>query len=192
MLNTEATPELAEKLKPDQIIVATGAEPIVPEIPGIETARHVTEIYFGPEDVGDDIVIIGGGLVGIEAGMHLKNIGKNVTVLEMQDTYAPETRMVYRAGLVRKLEKLGLEVITGAKCTEVSGDGVKYLKDGRECVAKGKTILYAVGMKPNEQPYFDLYDKAPVVCHIGDCVKPGKVDGAIHAGYFAARDIGVM
>jgi len=192
MLNTEATPELVERLKPDHVIVATGAVPIVPDIPGIERARHVTEIYFGPEDFGDDIVIIGGGLVGVEAGMHLKNIGKNVTVLEMQDTYAPETKMVYRAGLVRKLEKLGLEVITGARCVEVLGDGVKYLKGGGEYVAKGRTILYAVGMKPNEQPYFDLYDKAPVVQHIGDCLKPGKVDGAVHSGFFAALDIGVV
>jgi len=192
MLETEATHELLERLKPDHIIVATGAIPIVPKIPGIEMARHVTEIYFGSQDFGEDIVIIGGGLVGIEAGMHLRNIGMNVTVLEMQDTYAPETKMVYRAGMVRKLEKLGLEVITGAKCTEVTGKGVKYLKNGRECLASGETILYAVGMKPNEQPYFDLYDKAMVVQHIGDCLKPGKVDGAIHSGFFAAFDIGVM
>ncbi len=193
LLNTEATPELLEQLKPDHIIVATGAKPIVPKIPGIEHARHVIEAYFGPEEaVGDDIVIIGGGLVGVEAGMHLKNIGKKVTVLEMQDVYAPETTMAYRAGMVRRLEKLGLEIITGAKCTEVTDAGVKYVKDGKDCLAKGGTVFYAVGMKPNEQPYFDLYDKAPVVQHIGDCLKSGKVDGAVHSGFFAAFDVGVM
>ena len=58
--------------------------------------------------------------------------------------------------------------------------------------ADGDTILYAVGMKPFEQPYFDLYDKAAFVCQVGDCKKVGKVDGAIHTGFFAAMDIGMI
>ena len=193
LMDTEATPELLEMLKPDHIIVATGAEPIVPGISGIERARHVTEVYFGPEEeVGDDIVIIGGGLVGVETGMHLKNIGKRVTILEMQDVYAPESMMVYRAGMVRKINQLGLEIITGAKCVEVTDEGVIYTKDGKDCIAKGERVFYAVGMKPDEESFFELYDKAPVVQHIGDCNSSGKIDGAIHSGYFAALDIGAL
>ncbi len=87
---------------------------------------------------------------------------------------------------------MGLAVITGAKCTQVTEEGVQYIKNGKERLARGGTIYYAVGMEPDEQPYFDLYDKAPVVQHIGDCMKSGKVDGAIHSGYFAAFDVGVM
>ena len=193
LMNTEATTELIEKIKPDHIIVASGAKPIIPDIKGIESARHVKEVYSVPEeDIGDDIVIIGGGLVGVEAGMHLRNIGKKVTVLEMQEVYAPETKMVYRGGLVRKVNELGLEIITGAKCSAVTTEGVKYIKDGKEYTAKGGTILYAVGMKPDLEVFFDLYDKAPVVAHIGDCQKPGKIDSAIHSGFFAAFDVGVL
>ena len=47
-------------------------------------------------------------------------------------------------------------------------------------------------MKSCEGLYFDLYDKAPFVYEVGDCKKVGKVDGAIHSGFFAAMDIGMI
>ena len=193
-LNTEVTDEVVEQFHPDSIIVATGSEPIVPTfIKGIENACHATDAYFNPENVkGDRIVMIGGGLVGVEAGMHLQNTGKKVTVLEMMDEYALESGFCYRAGLMRTVDELGLTVITGAKCKEVTSSGVVYEKDGKEFTAEGDTVLYAVGMQSCEQPYFDLYDKAPFVYEIGDCKKVGKVDGAIHSAFFAAMDIGMM
>jgi NADPH-dependent 2,4-dienoyl-CoA reductase/sulfur reductase-like enzyme len=194
LLNTEVTDEIVEEHRPDSIIVATGSVPIVPTfIKGIEKACHATDVYFEPENVrGERIVMIGGGLVGIEAGLHLKNTGRKVTVLELLDDYATESGFCYRGGLIRTVEELGLEVITGAKCKEVTDGGVLYEKNGKEYKAAADTVLYAVGMKPCEQLYFALYDKAPFVYEVGDCKKVGKVDGAIHSGFFAAMDIGMM
>ena len=194
LLKTEVTDAVVDECRPDSIIVATGSEPIVPTfIEGIEKAHHATDIYFRPENIkGDNIVMIGGGLVGIEAGLHLQNTGKKVTVLEMLDEYAVEAGFTYRAGLMRTVDELGMTVITGARCKRVTDKGVVYDKDGRELTAEGDTVLYAVGMKPCEQPYFDLYDKAPFVYEVGDCKKVGKVDGAVHSGFFAAMDIGML
>lgn len=193
LLNTEVTDEVIERYHPDAIIVATGSTPIVPPIKGIENAHHAIDVYFKPENIkGDNIVIIGGGLVGVEAGLHLSNIGKKVTVLEMLDDYAVDAKFCYKAGLVRTVEELGLTVITGASCTEVTSGGVTYEKDGRLRTVNGDTILFAVGMKPHDQPYFEMYDKAPFVYEVGDSKKIGKVDGAVHSGYFAALDIGMI
>ena len=194
LLNTEVTDELIEAFRPESLLIATGSVPIIPTfIKGIEKAHHAIDIYFNPENIkGERIVIIGGGLVGIEAGLHLQNTGKNVTVLELQDEYAVEAGYCYRGGLIRTVEEMGLNVVTGAKCKEVTEDGVLYEKDGSDLIAEGDTVLYAVGMKPCERPYFDLYDKAPFVTAIGDCKKVGKVDGAVHSGFFAATDIGMM
>ena len=193
LLNTEVTDELVERLNPDSIIVATGSCPIVPCIKGIEKAFHATDIYFKPETVkGENIVMIGGGLVGVEAGLHLTTLGKKVTVLEMLPDYAVDAKFCYRAGLVRTVEELGLTVITSATVKEVTDGGVKYEKDGKEYTAAGDTIFFAVGMRANDRPYFDLYDKAPFVYEAGDCKKVGKVDGAIHSGFFAALDIGML
>jgi 2,4-dienoyl-CoA reductase-like NADH-dependent reductase (Old Yellow Enzyme family)/thioredoxin reductase len=193
LLNTEVTEEIAEKFHPDSIIVATGSKPVVPPIRGIENAHHATDIYLMPENIkGTNIVIIGGGLVGVEAGLHLRNLGRNVTVLEMLGDYAADAKFCYKAGLVRTVHELGLNVITGAAVKEVTGSGVLYSKDGREYTVEGDTILYAVGMKSFDRPYFDLYDKAPSVCEIGDCRKVGKIDGAVHSGFFTAMDIGMI
>lgn len=193
LLNTEVTDEIVERYSPDCIIVATGSRPVVPRIKGIENARHATDVYFKPDNIrGDNIVIIGGGLAGVETGLHLRNLGKNVTVLEMLQDYAADAGFCYRAGLVRTVQELGLKVITGAKCREVTQSGVIYEKDGAEHLAEGDTVLYAAGMKPNDRLYFDLYDKAPFVYQAGDCKKAGKIDGAVHSGFFAAMDIGMI
>lgn len=193
LLNTEVTDEIVDRFGPDSIIVATGSKPVVPRIKGIENACHATDIYFKPDNIrGGNIVIIGGGLVGVEAGLHLRNLGKSVTVLEMLQDYAADAGFCYRAGLVRTVQELGLKVITGAKCREVTQSGVIYEKDGAEHKAEGDTVLYAVGMKPNDRLYFDLYDKAPFVYQAGDCKKAGKIDGAVHYGFFAAMDIGMI
>jgi NADPH-dependent 2,4-dienoyl-CoA reductase/sulfur reductase-like enzyme len=194
LLNTEVTDDLIEWVRPDDIIVATGSEPIIPAfIKGIDRARHATEIYFNPEKpVEDRVVMIGGGLIGVEAGLHLTNLGKKVTVLEMQDDYAVDAKTVYKIGLMRKVHEMGLEIITGAKVREITDKGVVYEKDGKEITARGDTVLYAVGMRSNDLPYYDLYNKAPFVATVGDCRKVGKVDGAIHSGFFAGLDIGTV
>jgi 2-enoate reductase len=137
-------------------------------------------------------VIIGGGLVGVETGLHLRNTGRDVMVLEMQEDYAVDAKFCYKAGLVRTVKELGLTVVTGAVCSELTPGAVTYEKDGKTQTVRGDTILYAVGMQPNDRLYFELYDKAPAVYLAGDCEKVGKVDGAVHSGFFAALDIGML
>ncbi|MBR4056770.1 MAG: FAD-dependent oxidoreductase [Oscillospiraceae bacterium] len=192
MLNTEVTPELAEQLGVDEIIVATGSKPIVPSyLKGIENAQHITEIYANPEAAeGDKIVIIGGGLMGVEAGMHLRNLGKEVTVLELQDDIARDVYFVYRAGLLRKFRELGVTAVTGARCKEVEPGAVVYEKDGQVCRVEADKIFYAVGMTSEDALYFDLEKVNARLSLIGDAKKVGKVDGAVHGGFFAALDIG--
>ncbi len=191
MLNTPVCDALLNELKPDHIIVATGATPITPSIEGIERALHVTDIYFKPESVkGNEIVIIGGGLAGVEAGMHLANLGKKVTVLEMTDTPASDSGPVYRIGMLWMAERLGLRIIAGARADRVTGRGVVYIKDGRETELPASSVFYAAGMKSNDAPFFELHGKAGHVDMAGDCKSVGKVAGAVHSGYFAALDIG--
>ena len=190
LLNTFATDEVAEKIRPDNIIVATGSEPIVPQIKGIETAHHALDVYLDPGlKLGERIVIIGGGLVGIETGLHIINQGKKVTILELLGDYARDARGVNRFAVVDNVQKSGMDVVTEAKTLEVTDKGVVYEKDGKSVTAPADTVLYAVGMRPREGAFFDLYDKATFIALVGDAKKPGKVDGAIHGGFFAAMDV---
>jgi len=194
LLRTEISDDLIGSFKPDHIIVATGSTPIIPaSVKGVENARHVTEAYYNPGCVkGDGVVIIGGGLAGVETALHLSNIGKKVTILEMQDGVAKDAKGVYRIGLLRMIAQYGLNIVTDALCKEVNEGGVLYEKDGKEFFQPGDTILFAAGMKSNDAPYFAHYAKAPSAAQVGDCKKTGKVDGAIHSGYFAALHIGMI
>jgi len=190
LLNTEVTDELIESLNPDKIIIATGSTPIIPEINGIANARHVTDIYFDPGfDPGKRVVIIGGGLVGIEAGLHLNNLGKQVTVLEQFDNIIRDSLGLYRMGLTEIVYMSGMEIVTSAEVTEITASDVIYEKDGNIINQPADTVLYAVGMSSRDEIYFDLYNKAPLVTLIGDAKKPGKVNNAVHTGYYAALDI---
>ncbi len=189
-LNTPVTEELVREIQPDHIIVAAGSSPKTPKIPGIEHASHALSAYFDADSIGEKVVMVGGGLVGVECGMHLANTGHDVTVLEALPEVARDAGPVYKIGMLWRLEQLGVKLITGAKVSEITASGVRYELEGAEAFAEADTVLYAVGMKPNTETYLALADKAPHVDFVGDCKAPGKLLGAIHGGYFAALDVG--
>ena len=190
-LNKTATAVEAAMLAPDDIVLATGSEPIEPKfIPGWENARHALAVYREPDSVGDNIVIIGGGLVGVETGLHLRNLGKNVTVLEMENEYARDGGFGYKYGLMYTVEEKQLKVITGARCREIRGDAVVYEKDGKTETLKCDCVYYAVGMRSEDSLYTELASLGIRISAAGDCKKTGKVSGAVHSGFFAAMDIG--
>ena len=162
-LHTEVTPELVRALEPDHIIVAAGAEPVTPKIPGVGLARHALAAYQDPKSVGDRVVIVGGGLVGVECGMHLCNTGHSVTVLEALDEAARDAGPVYRIGMTAKAEELGLAVETSARVLEITAAGVRYEKDGKESFLPADTVLYAVGMRSRVETYLALAPLAPHV-----------------------------
>ena len=190
LLNTSVTDELIEKINPDHIIVATGGKPVIPPIKGIEKARYVTDIYFDPAfEPGGHVIIIGGGLAGLETGLHLRELGKRVTVLEVMDEIARDAGFIVMRGLLDVIEKSGMTIITGANTTEITDSGLVYEKDGESISLSADTVLYSVGMHASERTFFELYDKATFVTIIGDAKQPGKVDGAIHSGFFTAMDI---
>ena len=192
LLNTEVTAEFVRNMQPDDVILATGAEPIVPNIPRIENARHATSAYYEPDTIGKNIVMIGGGLIGVEAALHLKNTGREVIVLESENDIIRDARGLYRLGVLRKAEELGLNIKTGAFCKEIKNGEVVFELDGKTETAKCDTVLYAVGMKPQNSLYFELAQQSARLTIVGDCKKTGKIGGAVHSGFFAAMDIGKL
>lgn len=191
--NTEATPELVEKLAPDVVIAAVGSSPIYPEIPGVngETVITALDAYYVVAKVGERVAVIGGGLVGCEIGLHLAELGKRVIIVEMMDAIGDQVNWRHTIPLVMKMDATpALSYRTGLKCVEVTASGMKVVdKEGKEHFIEADTVVLAVGMQPNSDTVDRLRNCATNFYPIGDCVKAQRIMEAMQGGYFAALDI---
>ena len=188
--NTEVTSEYAEKENADVMILAVGSNPIVPPLKGIDgdNVVIVNNYYLEKEKVGDSVVVLGGGLAGCEAAIHLAQEGKKVHLVEMRPELAPDANIRHRPILMQMVEKY-VEAHTGYQGLEVTSEGV-ICKDpeGKEVLVPGKSVICAVGQRANRAAVDQLRDCAPVVREIGDCVRPSNITSAIYMGYHAGLD----
>jgi 2,4-dienoyl-CoA reductase-like NADH-dependent reductase (Old Yellow Enzyme family)/thioredoxin reductase len=190
-MNTEVTPDLVKGIKPDVLIIAVGAEPIIPPIPGINnsnvlTANDLPEKY---DQVGHKVVILGGGLVGCETAVHMAQEGKDVTVIEMLREICPDANMRYRPLLLDQLKK-SVVCRTKTRGVRITKKGLVCAdEDGDEILFDADTIICAVGQRPLRDVAERLRDCAKEAIEIGDCLKPGSVTEAVFRGYWAAIDI---
>lgn len=106
--NTLVTPEYVQREQPDALILAVGSNPIVPPLPGIDgdNVVVVNHYYRETEKVGDSVVVLGGGLAGCECAVHLAQAGKQVHLVEMRDTLAPDCNIRHRPILMQKIDEL--------------------------------------------------------------------------------------
>ena len=190
-LNTEATKELVESESPDAVIIAAGSRPLVLPIPGIdrENVTIVNNYYLEKEKVGDEVVVLGGGLAGCEAAIHLAQEGKKVTIVEMRDELAPDANVRHRPLLLKQIEGLA-EVRAGLKGMEVTAQGVVCEdREGQRHLVKGSSVICALGQRARTDVAEALRDTAPYVAVIGDCAKVSTITNAVYQGYHAALDL---
>ncbi len=219
-MNTEVTPELAREIAPDAIIAATGARPAIPPVPGIDgkNVMGAEAVYHNPEKTGDKVVIMGGGLVGVELGIWLAQSGKDVTVVEMAPQAAgrpadpePEDaeRMASTAGrmndffefkgdnlvhgiaLGKQMEKLpNMRIFVKTKALEVTDKGLMVEGPEGKRLIEADTVIYATGQRPQSEAALALKDIAPEFHMLGDCVAPKNIMQATSIAYQVARDLG--
>lgn len=188
LMNTELTPELAEMEHPDVIISAMGAEDIRPPFPGIDSPKVLmAKEAECSEDLGHDIVVIGGGLVGVETALNLAMQGKKVSIVEMQPSIANDANFRYARTYKWKIEDYKIDVYTSTKCSAITDEGVEAVdKDDKNILIPADNVIISVGMRPLWDPSEALRDCAPIFIPIGNCVRPGVVKDAIRAGFDAA------
>jgi NADPH-dependent 2,4-dienoyl-CoA reductase/sulfur reductase-like enzyme len=186
------TKELAEREAPDVLVVAVGAEAIVPPLPGIDSPKVVmaNDLSEDGVSIGQKVVVLGGGLVGCEVSVHLAQEGKSVTVVEMLPEVAADANAKHRPILLSQMEKHGVSVSTETKGLRVTEEGLAaQLGTGEEKLFPADTVLVAVGQRPLRDAVNELLDAAPEVVQVGDCVRPQKVTEALRRGYYAGLDI---
>ena len=137
-----------------RLIIATGSSPAVPPIPGLKEGLESGVVMTNREalqlkEIPEKLVVIGGGVIGLEMASYFNSAGAGVTIIEMLDHIAGANDADLVAILQKNYEKKGLTFHLGAKVTEVKPDGVCYEKDGEALFAPADKVLLSIGRRAN-------------------------------------------
>ncbi|WP_110932044.1 oxidoreductase [Paenibacillus bouchesdurhonensis] len=191
-LGVEATPELVKGLSPDAIIIAVGAHPFTPPIKGVEL-DHVygaLDVYTRMDEVGHDVVLIGGGSTGCELGIELARQGKNVTIMEAGDILAKNGNILYRVGLRQTMDKeKTLHSKMNVKIKEITEEGVVYEEAGEQKHHPAQTVILSTGMRTNPNLIDSFYGIVPDTFIVGDANRPRNVMDATREAYLIAKNL---
>lgn len=183
-LGTEATAESLAREQADSMIIATGAVPLVPDIPGIKNAdvKYAEDFLEGRELAGgQNVLIMGGGLVGCELADYLNQFHNKVTVAEMQPMLAKDDVKRSRAVLMRRLSEAGTRMCVNTRILEILPDGIKAETAGEQVYLRGyDKLILALGYRSCRP----LREAAEKICNevyvIGDAAKARNAKYAIY------------
>ena len=190
-LNTPVTEALIRAEAPDVLVVACGAEPVIPPIPGIDRpiVHHVTDLFQKQIVPGRKVVIIGGGLAGCEEGLGLAWQGHDVSIVEMRSGLALDAPFIHWKHLLQKLDS-AVHSYCSAKVVAVEDNGVCILDEsGKKQLLEADTVLVAAGMRANGAKYDHWSSLVDEMVFVGDSRRAGKILDAMRTGYCAAASI---
>lgn len=182
-LNTRATPEIVRRENPDALIIATGSHLAKPPIPGIdgENVVDVISVDSGKATItGENVLICGGGMSGLECALGLAMQGKKVTVLDMVpvEDFAKEIVNFTRNMLMMLLKEHHVKLIGGEKVQKITAGGVETIdRDWVVRFHEADTVVTAFGLIANDQDMEALMDIVPETYAVGDCWYGAKTIG---------------
>lgn len=182
----EVTPELVTACEADAVVVAVGAAPRMPAIPGIDDPNVITAVDLTLHDrpTGDVVVVAGGGQVGCDVALHLARLGKHVTIIETEPL-AHDANPISRMVLTSMLAEHGVLVVA-ASIGRLGADGMVCTdSDGRERTLEADTVVIALGAVPRDALVRRLEGEVRELYVVGDCASPGNITRAIHEGFVA-------
>ncbi|MBI5569948.1 MAG: FAD-dependent oxidoreductase [Desulfomonile tiedjei] len=218
---TEVTPALLAQEKPDLVVVATGAAPFKPPIEAVEAPNvcQAWDVLRGKVRTGENVVIVGGGSVGLETAVFLAKKGtispaqlyfltlhqaespeflrelmvkgvKTVTVIEMRPRMGQDVGPSTRWVILKELDARGVAMVTRATMKDITPEHVVYTDaQGTDVTVPADTVVLAMGSRPENSLAKELEGAGIEVRVIGDARQVGQVGTAIDEGFNLAREI---
>lgn len=192
-LSTPVDAEVIKDINPDEVIIAAGAEPIKLNVSGANLP-HVTnshDILAGKARVNGDIVVIGGGLVGLEVAEYLSGNVNKITVVEMLNEVAKDLGQLRKICVMESLYHEGIKTITEAKCVEIKEKSIVIDKNGVVEEVPCDSVIVAIGARSrNFESISDYCKENNIPYHvIGDAVRARRALNCIEEASEVARRI---
>lgn len=191
-LNTPVTEALVKEMAPDAVIIALGSEPIMLNLEGAGKTPmlSIDDLYLDHKEVGERVVILGGGVTGAECSLYMYGLGKQVTIVEMRNGLAIDANVRQKPILLKEIEDHTIEIVLGKRGCGITDEGLVVMDgEGNTELLPCDTIICAVGQKSRKAAVDALRDSAPFVRIIGDANRPATIVTATYEAFHAALDI---
>ena len=193
-LNTAADSALLDQEGYDEVVVAIGAQTAYPPIPGVHGAQVIpaVELVARERELGHQVIVVGGGEIGVEMGLHLAKRGHTVTVLEMGSILSPESVPVHFRSLFEHAWETqeGFSYRLNARVTAIGPDSVTYVdQEGAEHTLASQGVVLAAGLTPRQEEAMACMDGRVRTHMIGDCSQVGSVQTSMRAAYALANNM---
>jgi NADPH-dependent 2,4-dienoyl-CoA reductase/sulfur reductase-like enzyme len=184
-LGVGATSAGIAELEPARVVLATGSRPIVPSGLGLDRAATAEDVLREHTEVGRRVLILGGGLVGIELAEHLARGEREVTVVELLGDVARDMEAVTRAMTMKRIGSLPVRIHVGTRLVRMEGDeAIVAPADGGDETSLGRfdAVVVSVGNRSHDPLSGELREAGIPVEVVGDADEPRQIFDATQAG----------
>jgi len=185
ILNHSLTAKEIEDMSPDVVIFATGSSPLFPDLPGVDSSLVVTawDVLQGNTRAGSNVLVVGGGNVGLETAYFLAEQGKKVTVIEKLRQVGTDMGNTVQWHLLKKLKEHRVTISRFTELKRVTETGITVHRHGVEEVwSEFDTVVLAVGSRSSNELAAALKGIVKELYIIGDAVEPRRGVDATQEG----------
>ncbi|MDE2345813.1 MAG: FAD-dependent oxidoreductase [Gammaproteobacteria bacterium] len=186
-LNTRVDRNYVEREKPFALVVATGAQPVRPNIPGVNDMHVITarDVLEGRSTAYGTVLVAGGGCSGAQTAEFLARAGHSVTLIEAEGDIAADAPLDDRTLLLGRLRALKINILSHTRLLSIESQQVHLAVDGENTQMTFDTVVLCLGARSQNRLEQDVLGLVPHVFTVGDAVRPRKVTEAVIEGALA-------